>query len=309
MTRAIRGLVLLAAAAAAEQSKPITDQNYRVFHGDSSPGSLDEIIGRARAVSVAFIGEGHDDAVAHYLEAEIFKRLAGPDWALSLEMFERDVQDVMDEYLAGSIDEKDLISSGRAWSNYRTDYKPLVDIAKQNKLPVVAANAPQRYVHLVGRKGQAALLELSPQAKSALPPLPYAPASVSYRKRFEQVMKEEMSPKKGSRSEQDSQHNAADDRTMAAQSLWDAAMADSISRFLNQHPTSHVLQINGAFHSEHHQGILEHLERYRAGTSSIVITIVRDKSFPGWNDAVMKDAGDFVIVTDPKIKPNKSKKR
>uniref|UniRef100_A0A383VZU2 Haem-binding uptake Tiki superfamily ChaN domain-containing protein n=1 Tax=Tetradesmus obliquus TaxID=3088 RepID=A0A383VZU2_TETOB len=49
---------------------------------------------------------------------------------LGLEMFERDVQPVLDEYLAGSISLADLMRDGRPWPNYRRDYQPLVDFCK-----------------------------------------------------------------------------------------------------------------------------------------------------------------------------------
>ena len=65
-------------------------------------------------------------------------------------------------------------------------------------------------------------------------------------------------------------------------------MADSIADFLKEHPNKHILQINGSFHSEYHQGIPEHLVRYRPGTTTLVVTILRDKSFPSWKGADMK---------------------
>jgi len=301
--------LLLALCAFAASPKPITAENYRVYRGDGSPASLDDALARSRSVDVTFIGESHDDPVAHYLEAEILKQVAGPGWALSLEMFERDVQGVVDEYLQGLIDERGLIASGRAWSNYRTDYKPLLDIAKEKHIPVIAANAPKRYVDIVSRKGQDGLLALSPEAKKTLPPLPYAPGSQAYRERFQREMAEEMAKVKmphnpGSGSHGDHQSDLA----LQSQSLWDAAMAYSIAEFLKAHPGEHIVQVNGSFHSEYRQGILEHLERYRPGTTASVIIILRDKSFPAWKPE-MKDKGDFVIVTDPRVKPPESKKR
>lgn len=77
---------------------------------------------------------------------------------LSLEMFERDVQHVLDEYLSGTVPERDL-RDARPWPNYVSDYRPLVEFAKSNGLSVVAANAPRRYVSIAGRRG-----ELSAQA-------------------------------------------------------------------------------------------------------------------------------------------------
>jgi uncharacterized iron-regulated protein len=245
----------------------------------------------------------HDDPVAHYLEAQILKRVAAPNWALSMEMFERDVQPVMDEYLSGVIEERDLIASGRAWGNYRTDYAPLIAIAKQNHMPVIAANAPKRYIDIVSKKGQAGLDALSPEAKRTIAPLPYSAASAAYKERFEREMNQEMG---GHNSKSAAVH--VSDNALQAQSLWDATMADSIAQFLKQHLGDHVLQVNGSFHSAYHQGIPEHLERYRPGIATVVVTMLRDKSFPHWKGADMKGAGDFVIVTDPHVKPPRSKK-
>lgn len=311
----VTGLLAISCAFAgcafAGSEKPITDRNYRVFDGAGSPATLDQVVEAAQRANVTFLGEMHDDAVAHHLEAEILRRLAGLQWALSLEMFERDVQGVMDEYLNGLIDEKDLIASGRAWSNYRTDYKPLIEIAKQNRMPVIAANAPKRYVDIVARKGQTALLALSPEAKRTLPPLPYPAASQAYRERFEREMNQEMGKVKAAAKPGATPvpgHQTESDYALQAQSLWDAAMAYSIAEFLKQHPDRRVLEINGSFHSEGHLGIPERLEVYRPGTKTVVVTMIRDKSFPAWKEADMKSAGDFVIVTDPHVKPNRPKK-
>ncbi len=305
--KASAALVLLVSTlASAQKLKPITERNYRVFRGNGTPASLDDVIEAARRVTVTFLGEDHDDAVGHFLEARILGRLAGPDWALSLEMFDREAQGVVDEYLNGSIEEKDLIAGGRAWGNYASDYKPLVVIAQENHMPVIAANAPQRYVNLVGRKGQAALLGLSAEAKQTLPPLPYAAASEAYRERFQREMKGEGSPKPSAKPPPP--HHGESEFALESQSLWDAAMADSIAQFLNRHPDKHVLQINGSFHSEYHQGILEHLERYRPGTASLVVTMTGDKSFPSWENSKMSGTGDFVIVTDPHVPPSRQRR-
>jgi uncharacterized iron-regulated protein len=303
---------LVCTLASAPRPKPITDQNYRVFRNDGSPASLDDVIQAARRATVTFLGEDHEDAVAHFLEAEILKQVAGPDRALSLEMFDRDVQIVVDEYLDGLIQEKDLIESGRAWGNYKSDYRPLVEIAKENHMPVIAANAARRYVNLVSRKGQSALLALSAQAKQTLPALPYATASEAYKERFHRVMSEETGGGKAlpsARSKKPPPRHGESDFALEAQSLWDAAMADSLARFLSQHPDKRVLQVNGSFHSEARMGILEHLERYRPGTAGVVVTMTPEKSFPAWDKDKMEGIGDFVIVTDPRVPHDKPKNK
>ncbi|MCV5871569.1 ChaN family lipoprotein, partial [Escherichia coli] len=63
--------------------------------------------------------------------------------ALSMEQVTRDKQSVLDAYLKGEIGEQYFMSQSNAWPNYESDYRPLVEFAKQANLPVIAANAPK----------------------------------------------------------------------------------------------------------------------------------------------------------------------
>jgi uncharacterized iron-regulated protein len=283
---------LIAISALLAQNGPaqngIDAQHYRVYRGDGRASSLEELIRESNAAAVTFLGEQHDDPVAHYLEEQILRQGSQADVALSLEMFETDVQQVVDEYLAGLVTEEHFLASGRAWKNYKTDYRPLVEHAKERKMRVIAANPPRRYVNRVTRLGAASLGDLDSAAKALLPPLPYAKASDRYAEKFRKVMeearREQLDPAKG----------------IQAQSLWDAGMAFSIAEFLSRNPGMRVLQCNGSFHSAERLGIPEHLARYRPGASMVVVTMVPGKSFPDFDAEKMKGQGDFVIVTDPK---------
>jgi len=268
---------------------------YRIFRGDGSPASLDDIVAQAKQAQVVFLGESHDDPTGHLLEFAILKRLEsqGPV-LLSLEMFERDVQPVLDEYLTGAITEEHLLASGRAWRHYKTDYRALVEFAKERSLPVVAANAPRRYVNRVSRLGASALEELPAQAKALLPPLPYAEASEPYAAKFHALMLK--------MKEEGAQPRPVDPiKSLAAQSLWDASMAFSLAEALMRQPKRTAIHVNGSFHTEERLGILDHLERYRPGTRSLVVTMLAPKHFPEWQ-AELKQKGDFVIVTNPALK-------
>jgi uncharacterized iron-regulated protein len=247
-----------------------------------------------KAAEVTFIGEVHNDPVAHYLEEQLLRRTWDLQLALSLEMFERDVQYVLDEYLAGLITEPNLIASGRAWKNYASDYRPLVEFAKEKRMPVIAANAPRRYVNRVGRFGAASLEQIEPEGRRFLPPLPYAKASAAYAARFAHIMQEHQGPGASLLSE-------SAERSLEAQSLWDASMAYSIAEFLTTHPGSRVLQVNGSFHTSQRLGIVEHLLGYRPQTRALVVTVVGDGAFPTFDRATMNGEGDFVVLTDPTL--------
>jgi uncharacterized iron-regulated protein len=96
--------------------------------------------------SVIFIGEEHESRASHQAELTILKGLAERDsnLILALEMFERDVQDVLDAYLKGKILEKKFLKQSRPWPNYLEDYRPLIEFAKKKGMPVIAANIPRR---------------------------------------------------------------------------------------------------------------------------------------------------------------------
>jgi uncharacterized iron-regulated protein len=269
-------------------------ETFRIFDGQGNPASLEKIIDSLAQADVVFLGEQHDDTVAHKLQLEIFKRAiekygAERKLALSLEMFERDVQVEVDEYLKDLISEQHFLSSSRPWGNYKTDYKPLIELAKEKKLPVIAANAPRRYVNMVSRGGREALDALSPEAKKWLAPLPYAQATEGYRKKFEALM---------GRSGDANSHGMS--KIMDSQSLWDATMADSIAGFLKENKHALVVQLNGGFHSENRWGIPDHLLKYRPKTRFVVVTIKYEQDLNRFDKEKHAGLGDFVILTDAK---------
>ena len=274
---------------------PIAEANYRVFDGQGNPADLNAIAAAAGKVDAVFLGEQHDDAAAHFLEAEIFKDIWGfysqkRKVALSMEMFERDEQIVLDEYLKNLITEKKFLDDSRPWANYQTDYRPLVEFAKEKNLAVIAANAPRRYVNMVSRNGRDSLNALSPEAKKWLAPLPFAEASDVYAAKFNGLM--------GQINGADKNHSPL----LAAQSLWDATMAYSIAEHLKQNKNALVVHLNGSFHTENRLGIVEHLNRYDPQAKVLVVTMQSAADFQHFDKAKMTALGDFVILTNAKTK-------
>lgn len=274
-------------------SAQITAENYRVYDAKGNPSSVEKIIESLKDADVVFLGEQHDDTVTHYLQNEIFRQAFEKynltrKVALSMEMFERDEQIVLDEYLKSLISENHFLLSSRPWNNYKTDYRPLVEFAKQNNLPVIAANAPRRYVNMVSRGGRDTLNQLSPTAKNWLAPLPYGEPSKTYGDKFKALM--------GVMPEA----SAGLDKILASQSLWDATMAYSIAEFLKRNKSALVVQLNGGFHSESRLGTVEHLLRYNPKARVLVVTF-KPAENPGRFDKADENSGDFVVLTDAKV--------
>ena len=271
-----------------------TDESvYRIYDSKGNASNFEDLINSIQVVDVVFLGEQHDDTVAHSLQMRIFKEsyLKIKDkrkLTLSLEMFEKDVQTVIDEYLQNLISESHFLAASRPWGNYKTDYRPLVEFAKENKLQVIAANAPRRYVNMVSRLSENSLKELSPLAKSWLAPLPLTKASANYSNKFNALM--------GRMSGNAGEHNPMLD----SQNLWDATMAYSVSEALKKNKNQLVIHLNGSFHTENRLGTVEHLSRFRPQTKILVITMRYEDDFKNFDKSKHTDLGDFVILTDAK---------
>ncbi len=272
-----------------------TDKSlYTIFDGEGRQVSLDELIGRLSETDVVFLGEYHDDAVGHAFQLEVFKEAYtrfGKERtvALSMEMFERDVQYIVDEYLRDQISEEHFLASSRPWKNYKTDYRPLVEFAKEKRLAVIAANAPRRYVNMVSRSGRNSLDSLSKEARNTLPPLPYGVSSAAYTDKFRSLM---------SQMPAASGENSNIDKILESQTLWDASMGYSISRFLKKARNPLVVHLNGGFHTESRLGTPEQLKKYRKKTQFLVVTMRYEKDFRKFDPAKHKGIGDFVVLTD-----------
>ena len=270
------------------------EANYRVYDAKGNPSSLDKILEAIGQTDVVFLGENHDDATAHAIQLQIFKAVIekyGKERkvALSLEMFERDVQIVVNEYLNNLISESHFLLSSRPWNNYKQDYRPLVEIAKEQKLTVIAANAPRRYINMVSRGGRDVLNSLTPEAKKWLAPLPYNQPSETYANKFKALM--------GGTPES----NMGINKIMDSQSLWDATMSYSISQFLKENKKSLVVHLNGSFHTENRLGTAEQLLKYRPKAKILVVTMRYEEDFTKFDKTKHENLGDFVILTDTKV--------
>ena len=144
--------------------------------------SMAPVLAAAERADALLLGETHDDPVAHQLELYLLIALTQRrPTSVSLEMFEADVQSVVDEYLGGLIREEDFLMDARPWANYESDYRSLIEFAKQETLPVLAANVPRRYVGAAGRqRGNIDDFSWPLSARPWLPPLPLPRPSAGY---------------------------------------------------------------------------------------------------------------------------------
>lgn len=276
-------LILFMSIQAFSQDKPA----YRIFTGEGKKADYEDILKAANKSDVVFFGELHDNPIAHWLELELTKSLfaaRGKDLILSAEMFETDNQILIDEYLAGIIKENSFETEVRLWKNYATDYKPLVNFAKENGLKFVASNIPRRYASVVASGGFEALQNVYPEELKYIVPLPieYDPELSCYKDMLS------MGSSIGG-----SMSGKVSENLPKAQAIKDATMAKSIVNFWQKGKI--LLHYNGSYHSDKHMGILWYLNKYNPSIKAATISAVLQDDIEKISDE-NKGLADFIIV-------------
>jgi uncharacterized iron-regulated protein len=252
-----------------------------------------DLPGRLAAADAVFLGEQHDDPETHRAEAALLEAVhkkVGDRLTLAMEMFERDGQAALNDYLAGKTDEAALGKSVRLWPNYATDYRPMVEYAKAKRVPVLASNAPQRIVRSVGKDGLAKVLtSLPPEDKPLVAAYVNAPEGDAYATRFAGIIGEGH----GDGKEMDA---AMVRRFYEAQCVRDDTMAETVARALNDGHT--VLHVNGSFHSDAGLGAAARVHwRRPLGTRLAIVKIVPYKDKPDLKP-LQGEADYLVFVPD-----------
>ena len=265
------------------QDKPA----YKIFASEGKRADYEDIIKAATKSDVVFFGELHDNPIAHWLELEVTKSLfaaRGKDLILSAEMFETDNQILIDEYFAGLIKESSFETEVRLWKNYATDYKPLLNFARENGLKFVASNIPRRYASVVSAGGFEALQNVSPEGLKYIAPLPieYDPELACYKDMLS--MGSSIGGTMGGK---------VSENLPKAQAIKDATMAKSIVNNLQKGQI--LLHYNGSYHSDKHMGILWYLNKYNPAIKSLTISAVLQDEIEKMSDE-NKGLADFVIV-------------
>ena len=290
---AILSLAFLQSPSTAE-TKPAPASGYvpeRVYDAQKK-AFVDFEIMLAGLVSadVVFIGEQHDDPNTHRLEAAILeglkRRKATP--VVSLEMFERDAQGQLDAYLAGTSSEDDMLKAARPWPRYRTDYRPLVELAKAEQWMVVAANVPRRIASAVAKEGKDAVSQL-PEGDRALVARDLQCPLDRYFDLFTNSMGSHPSG-----TQTPDEQRAMTERYYWAQCVKDETMAEAIAAAAGRRTSpGPVVHYNGAFHSDFGLGTAERTRRRLPDKRVVIVSML-----PVENLDALSPAGDDLQRAD-----------
>ena len=261
------------------QDKPA----YKLFHANGKEASYEALLEAAKKADVLFFGEQHNNPICHWLQLELTRELfdrKNGALALGAEMFERDDQLLLDEYLAGQISQKNFEEEAKLWKNYATDYKPLVEFAKAKKIPFIGTNIPRRYANLVFRSGLESLQQVSEPGKALIAPLPI---EVDLNLPGYQNMMKMMAGHGGSPNENFPKSQASKDATMGyfiAQNLKKGRL---------------FIHYNGSYHSDDKEGTVWYLKKYAPQTTFVTISSVEQENIESLSDEY-KNKGDFILV-------------
>jgi uncharacterized iron-regulated protein len=274
----------------------IEEKNYKLYDSDyKGQISLDEMADKLIEYDVVFFGELHDSTVLHKLEIDLLKRLYNREnkLVISMEMFERDVQDVVDNYLADRITVDEFLENSRPWPNYSSDYKPLIDFAKEKKLQLVAANIPRRYAKIVNMQGWVGIENL-PKSERKYVSSEMKVLDNEYKKRFFATMKSNMAM--GGRMPM--KMNL--DNIYAAQCIKDDTMAESIAQYYKS--GTKIIHYNGKFHSDAHLGTVNKLHILRPELKIAVISAFEVDDLEVELTEQQAGEGEFIVLFKNKTK-------
>ncbi|MCH7410100.1 ChaN family lipoprotein [Belliella sp. DSM 111904] len=260
----------------AQQNKP-----YQIFDKEGTAVSIDQMFKEAKSKDLIFFGELHNNAIVHWIQLQLLKSLSQTERKLILsgEFFERDDQLNIDEWFGGKINEKNFEAEAKLWNNYQTDYRPLLQHAKENNIPFVASNIPRKYASLVSKEGLESLESLSEEAKKYIAPLPI---KVDMSLPGYAGMKEMM---------HGSGMNA--DYMIQAQAIKDATMAFSLFESLEN--KNQVYHINGSYHSNNYEGIIWYIKQKFPSQNLLTISTVEQDQI----NSLQKESqgiADYIIV-------------
>ena len=259
------------------QNKPA----FNIFNSKGEKTDYVKLMESIQNADIILFGELHNNPIAHWLQYEVSHDLLQQNYGLvfGAEMFEADNQDELDLYLKDSIDAKALDTLARLWPNYKTDYAPLVHLAKENNKAFIATNIPRRFANMVFKKDFEALNELSEEEKSWIAPLPieYDPELPGYKKMMGMM------------------GGHGGEKLPKAQAIKDATMAHFIAK--NYVEGKKFIHFHGTYHTDNYEGILWYLKKLLPDVNYITISTVT-QSDVGILESENTGKADFIICID-----------
>lgn len=229
---------------------------------------------------VIYIGENHDNSSHHQIQLYIIKTIYNQNKriAIGMEMFQSKFQDAVNDYIFGNISEKEFLKKteyNKRWGYDYSLYKPIIDFAKTNNIPIIALNIESEVIKNISKKG------ISKLHASDLNKLPKHIdfTNNKYRNFLYEIFKDH--PNQNKKSFQ---------KFYSIQLVWDEYMAEKIDSFLKNNEKYQIVVLAGNGHIVHGYGIPQRLFRRNKIEYT---TILNDVEYE-------KEISDFIISSSKK---------
>ncbi|WP_158962127.1 ChaN family lipoprotein [Myroides fluvii] len=259
-------------------------QPYQIYNAKGKKVTYKQMINTLGKSDVVLFGEYHNNSLGHWLQLKVTQSLGEKrELVLGAEMFEADNQDGLTNYVKGKIAEEEFEKEVRLWNNYKGDYRPLVEYAKQNKLSFVATNVPRRYASLLFKGGMEALDTLKIEEKAWIAPLPfpYDPELPGYKEMLTMFAADHVN-----------------ENLPKAQAIKDATMAHFIQTNIEEDKL--FVHYNGSYHSNKYEGIFWYLKNDAPQLKVATITMVEADQVEHF-EKLNLGLADFILVIDANI--------
>ena len=257
---------------------------YTLYNNKGEVTSYSDMVKDLTQSDMVFFGEYHTNPISHWMQIELAKSLykaKGDQLFFGAEMFENGNQLVLNEYLAGYYPEKKmLVEITQLWGNYQTDYKPLVEFAKEKELRFIATNIPRRYAAMINSYGMEALKKLSPEANAMIGP--------DFEKYFDATVYDDMKDKMGGHVP------PTMDKIQMAQAAKDATMAHF--SIINHKKGNLLFHLEGAYHSDYNRGIVWWINKIKPGFNIKTVTTVMESEWAEMSKEQKETIANYTIV-------------
>lgn len=234
------------------------------------------------------LGEQHDSPQHHYAQRRSIEELArrgGPSQralAVGFEMFQTPYQAALSSYVTGDAAEDEFLAASQYRERWGFDfalYRPLLEAARELRLPALALNAPRELTRKISRNG---LRSLDAAEREQLPDLDLDNAE--HRSYFDQAMQGHPMPEGAPRM----------DDMYAVQVVWDETMAEGAARWLaSAQRDASVVIVAGAGHC-HKSAVPGRLGR-RIGQPVLSVSPILESKLAEFD---ARDRYDWLLVLD-----------
>lgn len=251
--------------------------------------NLEGIIPVLAEKRVVLVGETHDRYDNHLMQLEIIRRLHAvhPRLAIGMEMFQQPFQTILDDYIAGRLDEKQLLRDSEYYRRWRFDfrlYAPILEYARENHLPVVALSLPAELTSKVGSEG---ISGLTASERKELPD-EIDRSDTAYEARLRKVFEHHPGV-----------NGHGFENFVDVQLLWDEGMAERAADYLRAHPDYTLVVLAGTGHLAYGSGIPRRLTRRLDVESAIVLT--------DWDGTLEPGLADYLLLPQEQSLPPSGK--